>query len=67
MSNPKITNNEYSAQMILPLEVKVKPFVTKTYTAPKFKTYNNRQSFAILDAEGLGSSQNIMSPVWSMR
>ncbi|WP_144463767.1 IS1182 family transposase, partial [Siminovitchia fortis] len=51
--NPKITNNEYNTQMSLPLEVKGEALVTKIHSAPKFKPYNNRQSFAILDVEGL--------------
>ncbi|MFD1708969.1 transposase [Siminovitchia sediminis] len=53
MSNPKITTNDYNTQMTLPPEVKEEAAVSQIRPAPKFKPYNNRQSFAILDVEGL--------------
>ncbi|MEK5230426.1 IS1182 family transposase [Lysinibacillus sp. FSL K6-0232] len=52
MSNQKITNEEYTTQTTLLLEVQEKP-VSKRQLAPTFKPYNNHQSFFIYDLQEL--------------
>lgn len=53
MSNPKITTEYSNTQLTLPLEVKEENSVKKEKVLPKFKPYNNKQSFFIHNLEEL--------------
>ena len=53
MSNPKITTEYSNTQLTLPLEVKEENSIKKDKLPPKFKPYNNKQSFFIHNLEEL--------------